>query len=244
MAGAIAPAIGLGTSLIGGISGKGAAKKQQKLAEQQYQMLKPLIEAQIKGSQYALGEAQNLYGLSRPQIMGAEGAIRDLQNFWRPTMSGDRSAIDRFFAPERRAINQGYRTAAENIAKFAPRGGGRISALARGDIQRQGQLADTIFAGRREGANQSKDLAGMLSQLGLGTGGLATGTLGAGLSGGSQAYGLYNSQANRAYDSQFGGGGNLFGPGNQIGKYLVDLFKGKFGGGNKSSGSGSDSWDL
>lgn len=79
----------------------------------------------------------------------------------------------------------------------------------------------------------------MLSQLGLGTGGLATGTLGAGLSSGSQAYGLYNSQANRAFDTQFGSGGsNLFGAGNQIGKYLVDLFKGVGIGGGKKSGGG------
>lgn len=57
MAAAIPAAIGVGTSLIGGIQGKGAAKKQQQLAEQQRRDLLPLIQSKIAASQYGLGMA-------------------------------------------------------------------------------------------------------------------------------------------------------------------------------------------
>lgn len=58
MASAIPAAIGVGSSLISGITGKGAAKKQEKLAKQQLAQLQPLINAQIDATNFGLGQAR------------------------------------------------------------------------------------------------------------------------------------------------------------------------------------------
>lgn len=215
MPAAIPAAVGLGGSIIGGISGKGAAKKQQKLAEQQMAMMKPLLDAQIAGSQYALTQ-------SKPFLEGAGQAATDLQNFWKPLVSGNRSAIDQFLAPERRAINQGYKSVSKNLATFGPRGGGRVSSLANADIARQGALSDLVFGARKTGANQLESLAQLLGSLG-------TSTLSAGLSGGQQGFNLLNAQQNRAYDAANRAGGGAASMGQALGNFLgsLDLFKQK-----------------
>lgn len=206
MAAAIPAAIGLGSSVIGGIQGKGAAKKQAKLQEQQYALLKPLLEAQAAGGRYALDQ-------SKPLIEGASQGFSDLRNFWQPLVSGDRSAIDMFLSPERRAINQGYRSAANNLATFGPRGGGRVSALAAADEQRQGRLSDLVFGARREGANQLGNITN--AQAGFGSG-----LLGAGMGAGQQLSGLYNNQANRAFQQNQITGNDMAGMGEALGKFL------------------------
>jgi hypothetical protein len=220
MAAAIPAAIGVGSSLIGGIRGKGAAKKQQKLAEQQFAQLQPLIQAQILASQFGLNQAQSLYpqaesmfgetyrnamsqgnealgssrqlsGMSLPYLRGAGEALGKLQEFYRPFMFDGQRAIDRFLpskqrteemlAPEFGDINQGYQSASENIAKFAPRGGGRVSTLAKGDLDRQKAMSDTFFRGREslrnsalgaafQGASGQQNVANSLQGLGLGVG--------------------------------------------------------------------------
>jgi hypothetical protein len=210
MAAAIPAVAGLGGSLFSGLSGKGAAKRQQKLAEQQMAMLKPLIEAQIAGSQYALGQSKGFLG-------GAQQALTDLGGFWRPLAFGDRSAIDQFLAPERRSINQGYQAAQENLARFAPRGGGRVSSLARADIGRQGQLSDLVFGSRREGASQMGNLAQLLGSLG-------TSTLSAGLQGGQSAFNLLGDQQNRAFQANQLAGQGMAGVGQSLGRFLDALF--------------------
>lgn len=256
MASAIAPAIGIGTSLIGGIQGKGAAKQQRQLAERQLAQLQPLINAQIASSQFGLdqargmlpratnaietifnkstgmfeplvgdyrsllegaqrgqedlfnrgtglmGEGQGLLRSSLPYLTGASTALDDLQKFYRPFMFDGQRAIDRFLpsaqrtnqlmAPEFGNINQGFRSASENIARFAPRGGGRVSTLARADIDRQKGLSDAFFQGRQglgdralgaafQGAGGQQNVAQLLQSLGLGQGQLGLGTIGQGL---------------------------------------------------------------
>lgn len=215
MPSAIPAAVGLGGSIIGGISGKGAAKKQQKLAEQQMAMMKPLLDAQIAGSQYALTQ-------SKPFLEGAGQAATDLQNFWKPLVSGNRSAIDQFLAPERRAINQGYKSVSKNLATFGPRGGGRVSSLANADIARQGALSDLVFGARKTGANQLESLAQLLGSLG-------TSTLSAGLSGGQQGFNLLDAQQNRAYDAANRAGRGAALMGQALGSFLgsLDRFKPK-----------------
>ena len=255
-AAAIPAAIGAGSSIIGGIQGKGAAKRQEKLAREQLAQLQPLINAQIAASQFGLDTARSLYpqatndiqtifntatgayeplmkdyramlddalgksnelynsgralgqaetGLlsgSLPYLSGAANALGDLQKFYRPFMYDGQRAIDRFLpsaqrvnetlAPEFGNVNQGYRSASENIAKFAPRGGGRVSTLARADIDRQKQLSDMFFQGREnmkntglnaafQGASGEQNVANSLQQLGLGQGQLGLGTIGQGL---------------------------------------------------------------
>jgi len=215
MAAAIPAAIGLGSSAIGGLFGKGAARKQEKLARDQYDMLKPLLQSQAEGGKYAIET-------SKPFIQGAGKGIQDLQKFWEPLLKGDRSAIDMFLAPERRAINQGYKSLSNNLATFAPRGGGRLSALANADESRQGKLSDLVFSGRREAAGQSAGLAQLL-------GGLGTSTLGAGLGAGGTLANLYNSQSNRAMGARSEANAGLGSLGESLGSFLggLKLFGGK-----------------
>lgn len=350
MAQAIPAAIGVGTSLVGGISGKGAAKEQRKLAERQLAQLQPLINAQIAASQFGLDQAQQLYGpaadifkniystsmgdrdtamgdysrlledaitksnemygegkgltaegrnlllQSQPYLQGAGTALSDLQKFYRPFMDSGQRAIDAFLPSAARVnetlaadfgnVNQGYRSASENIARFSPRGGGRVSTLARADIDRQKQLSDMFFQGKQnlrdtalgaafQGAAGQQNVANSLRDLGLGQGQLGLGTIGQGLStigtgtnilgtggglaqnafgqglqalglglnagqglgnlattglqlglsGGQQAYNMYNQQSGQAYNATFPGASG--GAGKGLGGYLVDLFSNK-----------------
>lgn len=76
MAAAIPAAIGIGSSLIGGISGKGAKKKQEKLAAQQLAQLQPVIQSFLRMAQQSEGlfpEAANMLRES----YGKAGTIGD-----------------------------------------------------------------------------------------------------------------------------------------------------------------------
>lgn len=276
MAAAIPAGIGLGTSLISGIQGKGAAKQQRQLAERQLAQLQPLINQQILASQFGLdtargllpkatnaietvynkatgmfeplvedyrsllggardreselfgrgtnlmGEGRNLLTSSLPYLTGASTALADLQKFYRPFMFDGQRAIDRFLpsaqrtnellAPEFGNINQGFRSASENIARFAPRGGGRVSTLAKADIDRQKDLSDVFFQGRQGLANQAlgaafqgaqgqQGVAQALQALGLGQGQLGLGTIGQGLNTINTGTSLLGTQGGLAQNS-------------------------------------------
>jgi hypothetical protein len=187
MAAAIPAAIGVGSSIFGNISGKGAAKEQRKLAQQFLEMNKPFLQNQLNLSNMSLDAlSRNLNPLLASYLTGAEGAeglgdmltgqygsllgdatgyadaaargLTDVQNFVRPFMTSGRRAIDEFLptarrtfeniAPEVGNINQGQQSAQDYVAKFAPRGGGRISTMAKGDLDRQRQINDTFFQSR------------------------------------------------------------------------------------------------
>lgn len=241
MAAAIPAAIGLGGSVFSGISGKNAAKKQQKLAEQQYAMLKPLIEQQIAGGKEAIGIGKDQIGSGAGYLNGAQQGLSDLRNFWKPLVSGNRSAIDAFLAPERQAINQGWQATNQNLYRMAPRGGGRVSALANADVSRQGALNDLVFGARREGANQLANLSQSQGQLGLGQMGVGAGVLGQGLNAGSGLYNLYGNQANRADAASNNAQNLLGGVGASLGGFLADIFKPK---GTSGGGGGGMNWGL
>src|SRR6185369_2919835 len=171
-------------------------------AEAQMRQIQPLIDAQIQGAQFGIGQARNLFNQSQPYIKGAGQGMMDLKNFWEPLLKGNQTAMDQYLSSEKRLVNQGFRSASENIAKYAPRGGGRVSTLARMDSDRQGKLTDLVTGTRKEAAGQLTNLNQLLGSLGTSVRSLATGTLGAGLGGGSGAYGLLQGAQNRAYDAQ------------------------------------------
>lgn len=255
MAAAIPAAIGVGGSIIGGIQGKGAAKKQEKLAQQQMAMLQPLINEQLRALQFAtgmgqqlmpqaqnaiqtvfnqatgtfeplmkdyrqmladatssqgkfnaegdelMGEGKRLTGLSEAEMLGAITGLGDLEKAYRPFMQGGATAFEKFLpsqatlqklmAGDFANINQGFKSASENIANFAPRGGGRVTTLANADINRQQQLTQTAAQGRQAYGKQGVDaffqagegtrsaLTGK-AQIGQGLGQLGLGKIGAG----------------------------------------------------------------
>lgn len=248
MAAAIPAAIGAGSSIFGAASGKKAQKKQQKMAEEQMRLLRPLIDAQIQAGQFGLGQAQALYpvaesmfgevfansrkgfnqgltdyqqllsdavgrsnrlydqgegllGGSQQYLQGAARGLNDLENFYRPFMFDGQSAIDRFLpsksrteqllAPEMDELNQGFQSASENIERFAPRGGGRVSSLTKGRMDLGANQANLFFGGRERLLDRNLQNAFTAAQgetsrlqelraLGLGQGQLGLGALGAG----------------------------------------------------------------
>lgn len=248
MASAIPAVIGLGSSIIGGIRGKGAEKQQRQLAEQFLQMNRPFLQNQMDVSNMSVdaisrhlnpllfslmqggddadklgdkfigqydsllgdatgvademsGTGRNLLNASMPYLKGAAGALSDLQKFYRPFMFEGPRAIERYLpsarqvnemmAPEYGNINQGYQAASNRLATMAPRGGGRISSLIGADMDRQKQLSDAFFTGRRDlgdktlgaafqGAQGQQAVAGGLQALGLGQGSLGLNTIGTG----------------------------------------------------------------
>ena len=228
MAAAIPAAVSLGGSIFSGISGKKAAKAQQRQAEEYMKLLRPLMEMQIQGGKYALEAARPIIGQSAESLLGAGQATRDLQNFWRPLAFGNRSAIDQFLAPERRAINEGYRSQVQDLAQFAPRGGGRLSAIASANRQRQGQLNDLVFGARKEGAGQLGNLARLLSEIGGQQGGIGSSLLASGQGAGQQAFNLLQGQQARAYQAGQAASQNWGSLGEQIGGFLTDIFPGTF----------------
>lgn len=262
MAGAIGPAIGIGSSIIGGIQGKGAAKRQEKLLQQQLQMMQPMMQAQADTTRFALDQGRQLFpqaqnalntvfnsatgsfqplmqdyqamlkeattsqgkffdsgeqlsqmgrdmlknSLNLPELTGAQSALGDLQQFYRPFMFDGQRAIDKFLPGQQQLnkllagdfanVNQGFKSASENIANFAPRGGGRVSTLANADVDRQRQITQMGAQGRQsllqtnlqnafQGAAGTQNVANSLTQLGLGKGQLQ-GQLGLGAIGAGQ----------------------------------------------------------
>lgn len=263
MAAAIPAAIGVGSSLISGVSGKGARKRQEEMQRQQLELLR---NASIYGTEFAksvlpdatnklaqsyenarsaegvaLGDratamtdykkllndalaqrdslysqGQNLLSGASPYLRGAGAALGDLQRFYRPFMTEGAAAIDRFLpsaqrtfetlAPEFGQVNQAYKSASQNIAEFAPRGPGRITAGNDLEIARQQGITRTFSEGRRniqqqglqaafQGAAGEQQRANALQQLGLGQGQLGLATIGQG----TQAFGTGAGLAQNAF---------------------------------------------
>lgn len=279
MAAAIGPAIGVGSSIIGGLQNKSAQKRQEKFAREQWNQLLPMLQSQNAASQelFGLGKGllpqaagniqttynqasgqfeplmqdyksmlsnalssqskfnqqgegfmdtgRNLMASSQAQLMGALSGLGDLRNAYRPFLEGGASAIEKFL-PKGQAlnrllagqfgdINQGFKSAGENIANFAPRGGGRVSSLANADVKRQqdlnaaraggemnfgGMALQNFFQGAQgtQGALGSQaQIAQMLGQQGLGAigAGQQSQQLGIGEFGSKAGVGLQQLQA-------------------------------------------------
>ena len=254
MAAAIPAAIGVGGSIISGIQGKGAAKKQEKMAREQWQAILPMLQAQGQATQEALGmargiipQAQNAIntvfnqatgtfeplmkdyrsmlaeatsGQSKfneqgealrkmgletmtsalPHLMGASSALEDLRQAYRPFLHGGQMAMDRFLPKQKQLqeflagdianINQGAKTASQNINDFAGKGG-RVSSQSQVDLDRQRQINEAYSKGKQslfqtnlqgffQGAEGTQNVANSLQQLGFGKGQLGLGQIGAG----------------------------------------------------------------
>jgi len=228
----IPAAVGLGSSVFSGISGKGAAKKQ---AQKEAEMMK-LVQEQLGRGKEAMGLGKEQIGQGAGYLRGAQQGLGDLKKFWQPLVSGDRSAIDAFLAPERRAINQGAQATAQNLYRMAPRGGGRVSALANADVNRQGALNDLVFGARREGANQLANLNQSQGQLGLGQLGAGASIFGQGVGVGNNVFGLYGNQTQRTDSANQSAQGLLGNVGSSLGGFLADIFKPKGASGGSGGG--------
>lgn len=224
IAAAIPAIASAGASIFGGISGKKAAKQQQKFAEAQMRQIQPLIDSAVRQQQQADMFRQQVGGTTIPYIGQGGDQIRSVIDFWKPLMSGDRSAINQFLAPERADINQGYRAFLRSL-QFAPRGGAKVRAALEAEEGRQSQFNKLFFQARTRGAEQVASLSQILAQLGLGGAGIATG--------GADALGpllsQLQSQRGLAESSRLAGSEKLLGGLGDVGGLLFDIFSGKGG---------------
>lgn len=254
-AAAVPAAIGVGSSIIGGIQGKGAAKRQEKLAREMLDAQRPLMDAQRRGLEFALSQGQQLFPMATNAIntvfnqatgqfepmlkdyrqmladatssqskfnaegdqlmgfgnemlrksfaeqLGAMTGLADLEQAYRPFMQDGARAIEKFLpsqatlqklmAGDFANVNQGFKSASENIANFAPRGGGRVSTLANADVQRQRDLTSLGAQGRKDfgqmalnnffqGAEGTRGALGTRAQIAGDIGQRGLGTIGAG----------------------------------------------------------------
>lgn len=249
-AAAIPALASLGGSIFGGISGKKAAKEQKKQMEKYMAMLQPIIAAQTQALQQSQAQGMDFLNFSKPYLQQGAGTIQDMLGFWKPLVSGDRAAIDQFFAPERRAINQGFQSQMQNLTTFAPRGGGRVSAMMGADRQRQGQLSDLVFGGRREAAGQTANLGQILAQLGLGGSQSGLSALSGAGQGANNMYGFTGNMMDMTNRSAANAAGNWNAIGQNLGGFLTEIFSGKKSGGggslpimgNLSGNMGSSGW--
>lgn len=243
LAGAAAPLIGAGASIVGGlIGGKGGSKEQKNI-------LKNINAALPKALYTAQGDAEksgmnsNLYrDLSMPQIsQGAEGIKSgyqgvdygaDLLNqsgeYFRGILGGG-SALDALLGPQREAITRNYQNSLDTIAR-GTRGGGGLAAIQNFEFNKNRDLMNLIPGARAQAA---AGLAGVGSQIGqLGSArsqiGQALGQLGINTANVGASYqGLANQNVgNIIGQAQTGAGiaGQRAAAGTQLGQDLGDLF--------------------
>lgn len=320
MAAAIPAAIGLGSSVVGGIQGKGAQKaaktqadNQLKLQQQMLSLVQPTLQSQanlasfsqdqigqllpqllqqlsgsnsqfgdlaslfqgqgaeglqkaydtsgqlINSGNALMGQGNNLANSSLGFLLGAGNALKPAQRTYESLLSGQR-AIDKFLpsakttfesiAPEIGNINQGAQSASSNIAKFAPRGGGRASSVAQIEMNRQKQINDQFFTQRKaqqgeglqtalqaaQGQTGISNQMGNLFQQGFGAG---LGQIGQGINtigSGTQYLGTQGNLAQGQYSNLFNALGGQQNNQQQLGSLLSNLL-GTAGSANQSMGS-------
>ena len=145
MAGFAGPAVGIGTSLLGGVFGgqktKDPSSQEQGLFRQGQGAAGSLVQA-----------GRGLFGQGQQLFQGAS-------QFLTPLLFGDRAAGAAATAPERGAITDVFRGARRNIREET-RGGVRDLALATTARQEAGQKGD-LFANLRTGAARTAGSLGL-----------------------------------------------------------------------------------
>ena len=112
----------------------------------------------------------SFYNLAQPgaeKYLGQSNqAFTPALNYWSSILAGGPQGTEAL-SPEIQRIGAGYNAAQNQINQFAPRGGGRASALGQLPLQRSADVSN-LFATMRPMAAQQ------LSQIGSATGGLGT----------------------------------------------------------------------
>jgi len=171
MAGAVGPAIGLGSTLLGGFFNRNQTPKRG-----------PEEQAAFK---QAGGAAAGL-GASSGQLLNfGQDRLRETSQFLSPLLSGDRSAALGATSPERGQITSFFRGAGRRIREES-RGGVRDLAIAQNARDKAGALAGLIPSLRLGAAQTSANLGTSATQTGV-AGQQASGGIFAQLAGALQA---------------------------------------------------------
>ncbi len=152
MAGAIGPAIGLGSTLLGGFFNRQKTPKRS-----------PEEQAAFKQAGTTAGGLQ-LGGQQLAQF--GQGQLQGASQFLTPLLSGDRSAALAATSPERGQITSFFRGAGRRIREES-RGGVRDLAIAQNARDKAGSLAQLIPSLRVGAAQTAGQLGTATAQTGL-----------------------------------------------------------------------------
>lgn len=141
--GPLGAVIGGGLGLIGGLFGGGGKSKLQKQLESK---VDPVMNNLIHWS----GQANDARKLLQP--MGIK-SLEKSSNFYNSLLSDDSvEALNGLLGPQRTGINEAYQNAIETNARTGPRGGGRASANANYQFQKNRDLMELVPKARMQAA--------------------------------------------------------------------------------------------
>lgn len=220
MAALVGPLIGLGGGLLGDLLGR-PSKEQKNLWKEQTNALRQ--SEQLAGQAGVLGSQYS--GMARRPL-------QDVTDYWGTLLRGNPQAMTSLLQPEISQYAKANRAALQNISQFAPRGGGRTTALAEVPYEQNRNIFNLFASLRPQAANNLGALGETLASLGL----AGYGQGGAGLVGAARGFGdVENSVQNaRLFRSEMA---------SRSGKALYDMFKNVdwsklFGGGSVTPSGG------
>lgn len=190
-------------AVIAAIAGAGAtaygANQSARSARGLQKQQQPLIDQQL-----ALTRLGQLYG--ERWMKSGETNLDLVQEYFRPLVSGDRSASMQALAPEINALTEQSRGSVAAQRGLFPRGGQGAAQAAQIPTQVQGNINNLLFSSRPRAAQGLMNLGGIQADLGMGAIGKS-----AGLSNNLLNYGLNAQQ-------------QMFGQGASIGQGISSLF--------------------
>lgn len=222
--------IGVASAVAGGISASKARKKAQTQQDQAFAMQQDLLGQQKKGAELAYGYAQDY-------LPSGRGLLDSAANFWKPIVTGDRSAISSFLSPEVNQYNRALDSTARGLLTSGPRGSmlDKYTSLM---FQKQGDLSNMFFNARRQGVGALTDLGSIFTNAGLSALGTAGGTAG------SAANTLTGVQT-LAYQQKQDAAAGMQQAGQVLGTLLPMLFRSStWGKGANSNSSGSSTASM
>jgi len=221
-----APLIGQGVGMLGSfLGGRGAAKKAEADKAARAAEMKPFLD-----TQQGVADKGTTQGFK--QTKAAAKNLKLPANFWKRILSGDRTAIMEMLGPEVGAIHAQSNAMKNNLAQFAPRGGGLGAAMMDIGNTDAGKIGNLISSVRPRAAEELAEIGSRQGSLGSSLVGMGTGAASSALGalGGSQ--GREMEQANLNQNR----GDSIWGDmGGALGAILASLGK-RTGGGATQAG--------
>jgi len=155
-------------------------------------------------------------------------ALDPVSQFFQQILGGDRTAISSVLGPEVEATGKQFDAVSKAISQFAPRGGGRNTALAGAEFEKAAKISDLYAKARPAAAQGLETVAGLYGSQATSEGATAMGGLSTALSGllGLRQQDIQKMLANQ----QFAGG-----IGQSLGRLLASVLN---KGGDKTGSSG------
>lgn len=104
--------------------------------------------------------------------------LEQVGEFFKTLLTGDKQAVTQTLSPEIEATRSQYDAAKRNLAEFAPRGGGQVSAIGNLQAGEASQIGNLYTGARQRGAEGLAGIGSALGSLGIASESLATESIG------------------------------------------------------------------